>query len=437
MYSLSLHINNDELALHGPGAINPLHGCSRLPGQRLSNDHMLEQMELTLEGTPGQNRAWLARLQSFLQRIRNGMPAVLTLQSELRDFPYESRVYGGEFQWIRGSLQPQGFGLRLQLERDDFWEAPLRALPLSNRYGSAVVSGLRVDNRADLNGQNDVNWLAEEVKGEMPAPAQLVLEHSLAEESEFQNIYAGLLRAIQAPLASLEGEHAQCGLVNSIVSDPNCQGGAYRQVEWQGVDARELMRWSFQEVFSGSSLGLAIRPFLRVPVPLSTAQDIWLRWVITQGGTVYQSQWQNVLPGQQLQALPLLQLPAPCSGFEHAVDYEVALWARSDLDCVHTLAVDSVFLLGLDGWRHFQPVVNGCLGFGKSLLDFSGDDQVLVVDNVTQGIARTYASHGAGLWIYPWEDQRLHLIADNGSLMPLDASLLVKIYYRPRVRMLL
>ena len=106
---------------------------------------------------------------------------------------------------MAGSLQPKGIGLLLELERDNFWELPLRAIPLSSRYGSQVVDGLRVDNRLDALGENHVFWPADAVSGDMPAALQIRLTNDRQEGLEINSLYLGSSRACYQELPVLEG----------------------------------------------------------------------------------------------------------------------------------------------------------------------------------------------------------------------------------------
>ncbi len=436
MYSLSLKINNDEIGLHGPLAVTPLRTCQRLPGVRLGGNHINELLELVLEGAPGQNRAWIGRLQSFLERIARGQSGILSLQTEQREFPYESRVFGGNFQWIKGSLQPKGIGIQLQLERSDFWEGPLHSLPLSNRYGSRVFGGLRVDNRADILGDNQVRWLGMDVVGELPSPAQLWLAHKLGSNAITQNLYVGQLRAIVDNLAVLEAETAETSISSTVVDDVSCQGGAYRQLQWEGSGEQELLRWQFEDVFGGSNHSVRVRPFLRMPATTPLTETYWLRWVIRQGGITYQSQLFALQTGLQLQALPVLQLPIVSAEYPQAASYQVTLLAQAQGEGSHLLVVDAIFLLGLDGWRHFQPLPGGDLRAGQTLIDGGEEQQPLLLDDLSGKVAQIYICNGSGIWICPQEDQCLQFLADGGAEMALDAYLEMEVRYRPRVRML-
>ena len=243
MFALSIKIKNDELVLHGADVQAPLRGCHRrVPGQ-LANGHSLETIELVIEGQPGQWRPLIARLQSFLERIRLGQNAVLRLTTDSRSDPYESRLYGGNFTWMAGSLQPKGIGLRLELERDDFWELPLRAIPLSNRYGSQVVDGLRVDNRLDALGENHVFWPDDAVSGDMPAALQIRLINDRQEGLEIDSLYLGSSRACSQDLPVLEGEAAASPENFSVVADSSCNGAACGRVQWSSTEELELYSW--------------------------------------------------------------------------------------------------------------------------------------------------------------------------------------------------
>ena len=186
MHSIYLKINQDVFPLHGEGITPPLRGCSRQASQPLSNGHCLERLILVIQGTPAQGRQILARLQSFLERIRLGQEATIHLQVEPRSDFYHSRLYRGDFTWVADSVQVKGFGVQLELERDDFWEGATHSLPLSNRHGTQVSGGLLVDNRADGNGENQVTWASARGAGRTACPRPIVHHPRPGPDSQFQ-----------------------------------------------------------------------------------------------------------------------------------------------------------------------------------------------------------------------------------------------------------
>ena len=436
MFSLSIKIKNDELVLHGAEVQAPLRGCHRrVPGQ-LANGHSLEKIELVIEGQPGQWRPLVARLQSFLERMRLGQNAVLQLTADSRSEAYESRLYSGNFTWMAGSLQPKGIGLLLELERDDFWELPLRSIPLSNRYGSQVVDGLRVDNRLDALGENHVFWPADAVIGDMPAALQIRLTNDRQEGLEIDSLYLGSSRACYQDLPVLEGEAAASSENFSVIADSSCNGAACGRVQWSSSEELELFSWQIAGEQLVSFAGTVLRPLLRFPDANSYPPDIWLRWVIRQGATVYQSAASPVQPGAAFQILPDIRMPALPYGYEVAADVQVLLFGRSLVDDP-AMTLDAVFLMGLDGWQHLEPLEGGLFAYGSAMVADSSLDFPLLVALDNQSSKRVYRFNGHGIRTTPLEAQAIQVAAVRNGSMPLDAALHVQVSYRPRVRVLI
>ena len=389
-----------------------------------------------IEGQPGQWRPLIARLQSFLERMRLGQNAVLQLTVESRSEPYESRLYGGNFTWMAGSLQPKGIGLLLELERDDFWELPLRAIPLSNRNGSQVVDGLRVDNRLDALGENHVFWPADAVSGDMPAALQIRLINDRQEELEIDSLYLGSSRACYQDLPVLEGEAAVSSQNFRVVADSSCNGAACGRVQWSSSEELELYSWQISGEQLSNFAGTVLRPLLSFPDADSFPQDIWLRWVIRQGATVYQSAASPIQAGAAFQILPDIRMPSLPYGYEVPADVQVVLVGRS-LENDPAMALDAVFLLGLDGWQHLEPLEGGLFVYGSAMVADSSLDFPLLVALDNQSSKRVYRYNGQGIRTTPLEAQAIQIAAVRNGCMPLDAELHVQVSYRPKVRVLI
>ena len=173
MKRLAIIINQDEFVLHGSGSALALRGCQRHPSQRLPSGLSLEKLDLIVQGTATQTRALISQLQMLVERMRLGHSAWLALQPDDSAAVYHSRLYAADFNWILGSVQAKGIGIRLELHRQDFWQLPWQPLALNNSHGNAVTDGLQIDNRADGAGQNWC-WIAGEgLLGDLPAPVRL------------------------------------------------------------------------------------------------------------------------------------------------------------------------------------------------------------------------------------------------------------------------
>jgi hypothetical protein len=431
MFALSLIIKEDRLELHGSSLTPPLRGCVRHTPERLQNGHCRERLDLVLQGSPGESRPFIACLQSFLERIRLGQPAHLQLQSEPRLEAASSRVYAGDFTWINGSVQPRGIGLRLELERDETWFYPWRSLPLSNRYGDRVVGGIRVDNRCDSLGENMVRVAAADISGDLPAPLRLTLRNDILGEQHIRNLCLGMRREVNA-LPLLEGESAQSELTFGVVPSAACNGAAYSLVQWSASTEHCLLYWVVSSAVIQGLHGAALRPLARFA--LAPDQELWLYWRVLQGGLYYRSSPQRIQAGLQLQWLPLICLPGAMPGFGSPADLRLELWGCAAAAGNHSLALDAVFLFGLDGWRSLHPLEGGSLAYGQSLVDDHAQARAVVV--VEGGMQSTYRTAGSGLWLAAQQSCLLQVLYDHGAGCAVEGAIHLAAEVQPRVRVL-
>ena len=142
---------------------------------------------------------------------------------------------------------------------------PCGAIPLSNRNGSQVVDGLRVDNRLDALGENHVFWPADAVSGDMPAALQIRLINDRQEGLEIDSLYLGSSRACYQDLPVLEGEAAVSSQNFSVVADSSCNGAACGRVQWSSSEELELYSWQIPGEQLSNFAGTVLRPLLRFP----------------------------------------------------------------------------------------------------------------------------------------------------------------------------
>lgn len=436
MQRLAIKINEDEWVLHGSGKAVGLQGCQRNPTQRLPNGACLEKLDLILQGNPNRTRALIIQLQSLIERLRLGQPAWLCLQPDAEVAVYQSRLLAADFQWITGSVQVQGIGIRLEMQREDFWQLPWQPLPLSNRYGTAVTDGIRIDNRADANGQNWCSIAGEGLQGDLPAPVRIRILHDVDANTILDQIFIGWGSTVTLPLPPVEGEMAESNLNYGGIIHAAYHGGGYGLVQWDTTAAIRLLSWVLPGAEFNGLGSRQLRPLVRLVNPPGLTADTWVWWKLFHGSLVYQSSPQLLSRERALQALPLICLPAnPLSG-EPWNDLYLEIHAQNRTAGNHQLAVDAIFLFYTDGWRQFQTMENGKLEFGQTLIDTSDQVQPFVQLSHTHKNQRAYQAQGNGLWVLPGQNHLLQFLVDAGSEMPLDVSFHLKLEYQPRRRML-
>jgi hypothetical protein len=159
-------------------------------------------------------------------------------------------------------------------------------------------------------------------------------------------------------------------------------------------------------------------------------------WTLQQDGLLFQSEPLRAQADSQLVALPLIQLPCANLAYENLADMQLNLFGLALGEGVHSLSLDAVFLLGLDGFRHYQALQGGSLSYGKTLLDFSDQSAPFLLISQNQKIQRNFEAVGGGIWVSPFQSQSLQVVMSQESDMPLTGCLRVEIRYRPRVRVL-
>ncbi len=436
MLRLSVKILNDEFVLHGAGRPSGLQGCQRKPTQILPDGSCQEKLDLILQGSSSQTSAVIRQLQVLIERVRLGHEAWLTMQPDDEELVYQSRLFAADFQWILGSVQARGMGLRLELQRENFWQLPWTPLPLSNGYGSEVTDGLRIDNRADSGGENWCSIDGSSILGDLPAPVRLHLLHDLVSGYSLDQVVIGWGRGISTPLASLEGEMADSLLNFGAIMNSNCHAGAYGLVQWDSTDAIRVMSWVLPGNDFTALSGRQLRPLVRLVNPAGLRAETWISWKLYHGSLVFQSSPYLLALDRELQALPMVCLPVIPQTDETWSDLRLELHVQNRNAGTTHLALDAVFLFFSDGWRQFQALEDGELAFGQTLIDQCDLAQPYIHIAQSQKNQHAYQVLGNGLWLLPGEEHLLQILVDTGLEMPLGLSYHLKLEYQPRRRML-
>ena len=82
-------------------------------------------------------------------------------------------------------------------------------------------------------------------------------------------------------------------------------------------------------------------------------------------------------------------MPALPYGYEVAADVQVLLFGRSLVDDP-AMTLDAVFLMGLDGWQHLEPLEGGLFVYGSAMVADSSLDFPLLVALDNQSSKRVY-----------------------------------------------
>ncbi len=470
MYALKLTCDGEpDWVLHGPGAASELEGA-RLAGSRsaLRADWVIESVLLALKGGGAD---WIHGLERRLAQARAGVGEVrLQIQLEARDTPLSALLLEG---WLDApepgaDERQRGFGgYRLHLLRQRAWSAPAAALPLSNANGANLTGGLVLFNHCDTHSshQNFADVRAADLDGSQPAPLSLRLGLGGSPARVITHVILAAGSDLWSDSAAfphvLEGEGGSPGAncaTTSLINDGGASGGVYRRLGWNAAGEAALLRWTISPLALALARGRAFRPVLRLHNPPAASCYLHFRLFNPRGGLLERTRPLRVETTRRLQpgaalCLPPLDLP----GLDPA-GLIVELWAQRDDPGSHTLDVDFVHLLPVEGWleliplggaaqgstlvvdseSHLQRIAFAPLGHTLAGTRAWGDAvQVGSVIALDSGGA-AYASHalgGGGLCLIPGRNQRLYLLFETDAGAPVEQSLLVQALYPPRWQM--
>lgn len=432
MEQLKFKVGAETLVLHGEGLSAPLRGCLRRPAADLDGDHCREQLDLVLEGGRRESRSFLSRLQGMITRLEAGVPAVLEICPAAGEPLYESRVLGGQFTWLVGSIQPRGIGLRLELERENFWCLPWQVLPL-HQGGAASTEPQPITNRNDGLGINQVfyNPGAENL-GDLPTPLRLLVINDPG-TAALGAVFCGQVKHEQ-PLATLEGEAAASDVVLGTVLDAASSAGAYGRLLWTGDEPVRLLTWGLADGFGAELAGKPLLPFVRFPEP--PQEDLSLWWQIYQGGLVSTSHQERPLLGADWCRLPTVTLPEAPADFPGGSALTLVLWGQANGPTEHSLAVDMISFLGGEGWTALLPLPDGQTTLGETLIVNPGSSLAWSRTPADGALRTTHQVTGPGLIFVPGQGAGFAFFLVNETGTAVGQTAQVQLWLRPRVRVI-
>lgn len=418
-----------------------------------------DAIHLVLKGQPGEIEAYLNQLERAMTRARveaaipGGNHVYLTCQQEGGMEAWRTRLLDGQVMPDPGGAWQRahgGMGCTLTLRREDWWEtlADPVLLMMQNAQGSNSGQALEISNHVDAEHSNLVDLpvkhgLVENVRGDLPAPASLVIGLSDPEYPYPVTFFAGDSwrpgTLSLSPAYPGESGVARSGVQGTVVSDANCAGGQALRLDWSGTQEQEIWGVTIPSGDAAILGGYPVLPLLRLQSALATGESAWYHWNIyaLHGGMeslCAVSAGQAVEAGSQLISGPALTLPPWLvdQAYPFTVpDLRLALAVQMAGGGAHSLTLDSLSLMGLDGWRIYRPL--------------TGQASSGISDDPPRGTLFRYREHsqshlaeGPGLMLQPGQAHRFTFLAlshePGGKTIPLNLGMHVWLFHRPRKR---
>jgi len=438
MYSLEICQKNSHIYLSGPNLVEPVKGCRRKAG-RETGETFEEQIEVILQGAPGLIDEWLRSTETIFSKMNNGPDETfLVLQTEARELPYESKILDGKISFLgNGSsdMKLGSLGVRLTLTREIYWRGVIRGASLRNIHGENKTGGLLVDNTFSAAGgkNNFVTIDAQSVQGELPAPARIRLKN-VSSGKILSNVVVGLDTFYQMAAGEswYEGEAGSSELTTSIENEGQASGGTYRRIQWESQNEVEAIYWSINSEVSEKIGGRIMRPVLRF-AEFPMADDFWARIVVKQGEAVERSAWIKLESNKKMQLIPTVHIPPRGLGPWATDPVRISLMVRRNIAGLHTLNLDFLALIPVDGFRAYSSLGSGGLAENERLVDELDQETIYSENCINQMRKLTHHAIGKGIWLMPNSDQRLIFLFDeSGGECGVNDQVELVVHYQPR-----
>ena len=442
MHTIQLSQSTTTLLLHGPDLSGPYRGARLLPTSAAPHQPTLrEEIDLLLEGAPAEIEAALLALGSFLSQARalSGQPGASWGYLEARVTStaslWRSKIYDGWLQYPGGGAGQRltgRQGLQLVLLRSPWWEGPEAELPLTNRAAARALGGLTVYNHTDSGPAHDnfVDVAAADIEGDLPTP--LRLEFTSANDSGAGRVWVALNQSSDPLNLNLffEAEQGAPWVTSAAFSNPALSAGQALRLSWNGAAPVELWNTALPVAALARAAGHPFRPLAALSLPV-IADPLWFWCELRCGSglteTVYTGPGFSHDPNIPFVEFPPLFLPpwqvAP-GGSPLPLTFVLKCQAANAGS--HTLELDWLAFLPLDGWREYTPILS--LLPGVALTD-DGIQGILTSPTWSQP---THHLQGPGFSLRPGCPARLHFLLNFTASLCNNQTSAVRLFYRPR-----
>jgi hypothetical protein len=406
-----------------------------------------DKIMVVLRGSRATKLANIGTLNSFFQ-----------LATDRQQKPYLSKLFverdSGDGVWWRSEIvsglvmldadsidaierSPE---ISIVFTRKNFWEGAEAQIALSNGNGTNNTAGLTVYNCNDGVGtspnkrNNYVQIAAGVISGDMPAPVRLEITNTYNSAAQLYTVW--LSHNVESDPANfqniIEAEAAAAG--GTDTTNSSFSGGKYRTFTWSGDNQALIGRWVLDTAYlnkTKSSWFKILAAFTGSPSS-GTRLQCKLRFPSDSALTEISSSQEVVLStSYRIQDIGTLQLPPWLAGAGDQVAIAFCLYARKSGG--GSLGIDYFQFSPIDSYRILQP-----RGYGAALNERIVDDGIaglLYGDQWTSqpGKIGIYTGQGKPVLLKPAKIQRIYfLMRSNTDGIPIDRTISVKAYYRPR-----
>lgn len=433
------------LILHGEGIAAPFKKSDYQPVFEVGEE-VTETIRVSLEGSPAELADGIGVLETVRQRNllyhQTGYPAPQCLRfqlaaggpyyySLLKTVEIEANAHAPETR-LSGSLL-----LTLHVTRPNYYDGEPVELPLSGHDVTNVLGGVDLVNHTDFHSGhgNSVLIAPDDFETDLPAPLRLELINT-TEEGFLHDIFTGLYHHPASPPESLffyYAIHFYGGLRLTVSEAIN---GNFTRVSWDETDWQALGYWYLPTETVEKLAGMWYRPVMRF-FNTPAYEDLYLQINIQVGtNVIWEGKSIYVDPDYGYALFPPMQIP-PNQLFNEVEPHHVnlMLYGQHDTAATYDVEFDCLTFLPLEPGANFLSFYD--LNEQARLLDdaFLGRQVTRFFADGLEIVA--HIRQGEPLMLQPGHYHRLVVaLTDDGLTMDIFRTSNLRLYYRPRRRML-
>lgn len=402
-----------------------------------------ENMIVVLRGSIADMEFYLNRLERVSELTRQynsegyGIPQYMRIQYESGEYWY-SKLISFELFNEKHSLSylaKGSVGIRIEIERENYWTGDAVGLPLSNGNGANITTGLTIFNHDDGGAGHDnfVYINALDLNTDLPAPLKIEVLNNYATGS-LKDLIIGSnqFNANESALQNLVME-METGTGGTPTADPNCSNGQYNAITWTATTWTTLWYKALSATDLGKYRGRTVIPVLRLQAAHGIT-PLYLKLRMVKGSTIiadYKESWSK--PGYGFVIFPPVKLPPAETAYElypyaytiQILGLQAGATATINADYLQFIPTESIGqYLAVENLIQNDRIIDDA--FSKVVYTrTAGNQEIVTHQAITKGHYLKPGMYGAYVYFFH---------SDNNDLATIARTLSIKIYYRPRKR---
>jgi len=337
--------------------------------EQSNNDQVTDKIEIFLKGTPAQISDGISTIEQIILRsYLNAQghyenPQYLRFQLETggdyfyAEFqqPYLTSNQAGYATHYKGSIM-----LNLFYKRSNSFYGALETLPLTNKNGTDVTTGLDIINSTDYHATYDSTALikAADLTSPLPSPLRVELINTYATD-QLKDIFIGIYQHPTEDDEDIFFHNAPDLSGGTLTVDTGAINDTYRRFTWSATDWTALTAQTLTLDIIDALGGHLYRPFIHL-FNSHAYTDLYFKLAFQRGiYTIYQTEAVYSDPDYDYIFFPPMSIP-PNQVLREVLPHslDVVLYAYKSTAGTYTLDPDQLQLFPLDYAANFLGFFN-------------------------------------------------------------------------------